>query len=130
MPDTAPPDPVQPRPALRERVKTRWRKGLDWCARQWRQIRPGPEARRGAVWGTLAAAALCVAIAGLYARTGFGYAFDFAFAFVFAALLIPLVALAVALLLTIALAAASYHWLETPFLSLKKRFTYVKSRPV
>jgi hypothetical protein len=54
------------------------------------------------VWGTLAAAAVCTVIAGLYARTGFGYAFDFAFAFVFAALLIPLVALAVALLLTIA----------------------------
>jgi dienelactone hydrolase len=43
-----------------------------------------------------------VAIAGLYARTGFGYAFDFAFAILFAAVLIPLVALAVALLLTIA----------------------------
>ncbi len=35
-----------------------------------------------------------------------------------------------ALLLTIVLAAASYRWLETPFLDLKKRFTYVKSRPV
>jgi len=65
-------------------------------------IRPGPEARRGAVWGTLAAAAACVVIAGLYLRTGFGYAFDFAFAIVVAAILIPLVALVVALLLTIA----------------------------
>jgi dienelactone hydrolase len=73
-----------------------------WCARQWRQIRPGPEARRGAVWGTLAAAAVCVVIAGLDLRSGFGYRFDFAFAIVFAAVLIPLVALAVALLLTIA----------------------------
>jgi peptidoglycan/LPS O-acetylase OafA/YrhL len=34
------------------------------------------------------------------------------------------------LLLTIALAAASYRWIETPFLSLKKRFTYVSSRTV
>jgi len=75
---------------------------MDWCARQWRQIRPGPEARRGAVWGTLAAAALCVVISGLFARTGFGYAFDFAFAILVAALLIPLLALAAALLLTIA----------------------------
>ena len=65
-------------------------------------IRPGPEARRGAVWGTLAAAAACVVIAGLYLRTGFGYAFDFAFAVVVAAVLIPLVAVIVALLLTIA----------------------------
>ncbi len=79
-----------------------WREGRDWCARQWRQIRPGPETRRGAVWGTLAAAAACVAIAGLYLRSGFGYAFDFAFAIVFAAVLIPLTMLAVALLLTIA----------------------------
>ena len=102
MPDTASPDPVQPRPALRERVKRWWRKGLDWCARQWRQIRPGPEARRGAVWGTLLAAALCMVIAGLFARTGFGYAFDFALAILFAAVLIPLIALTVALLLTIA----------------------------
>jgi hypothetical protein len=102
MPDTAPPEPFQARPPLRALVKGWWRKGMDWCARRWRQIRPGPEARRGAVWGTLAAAALCVVIAGLYARTGFGYAFDFALAIVFAAVLIPLIALAVALLLTIA----------------------------
>jgi dienelactone hydrolase len=65
-------------------------------------IRPGPEARRGAVWGTLAAAAACVVIAGIYLRTGFGYAFDFTFAVVVAAVLIPLVAVIVALLLTIA----------------------------
>jgi len=102
MPDTTPPDPIQPLPTLRERTKHWWRKGMDWCGRQWRQVRPGPEARRGAVWGTLAAAAVCVVISGLYARTGFGYAFDFALAVVFAALLIPLIGLAVALLLTIA----------------------------
>jgi hypothetical protein len=83
------------------RLKTWWRIVADWCIRQWRQIRPGPETRRGAVWGALAAAAVCVVIAGLFAQTGFGYAFDFALAIVFAAVLIPLVALAVALLLTI-----------------------------
>ncbi len=36
---------------------------------------------------------------------------------------------AVALMLTIAMAAVSYRWLETPFLSLKQRFTHVLSRP-
>jgi len=87
---------------LTHRIKTWWQVSAAWCVRQWTMIRPGPEARRGAVWGTLAAAAACVAIAGLYARTGFGYAFDFALAILFAAVLIPLVALAVALLLTIA----------------------------
>jgi hypothetical protein len=102
MPDTAPSHPVQYRPPLRTRVKSWWRRQMGWCARQWRQIRPGPEARRGAVWGTLAAAAVCVVIAGLYARTGFGYVFDFALAIVCAAVLIPLIGLTAALLLTIA----------------------------
>jgi len=35
----------------------------------------------------------------------------------------------VALAATIAMAAVSYRWLETPFLSLKQRFTHVFSRP-
>jgi dienelactone hydrolase len=82
--------------------KSRWRKVRDWCARQRAAIRPGPEARRGAVWGTLAAAAVCVIVGGIYLRSGFGYVFDFAFAVLFAALVIPLTALLVALLLTIA----------------------------
>ena len=36
----------------------------------------------------------------------------------------------VGLALTIALAAASYRWLESPFLRLKERFAHVQSRPV
>jgi peptidoglycan/LPS O-acetylase OafA/YrhL len=35
----------------------------------------------------------------------------------------------VALALTVIMAAISYRWLETPFLRLKQRFTYVLSRP-
>ena len=35
----------------------------------------------------------------------------------------------VALAATIAMASVSYRWLETPFLSLKQRFTHVLSRP-
>jgi len=34
------------------------------------------------------------------------------------------------LAITVLLAAVSYRWLETPFLRLKQRFTYVDSRPV
>lgn len=78
-----------------------WRKVGDWFVAQWTAIRPGPEARKGAVWGTLVAAAICVVIDGLYIRTGFGYLFDFAFCILIAVILIPLVALAVVLLLAI-----------------------------
>jgi peptidoglycan/LPS O-acetylase OafA/YrhL len=35
----------------------------------------------------------------------------------------------VALTATIVMAATSFRWLETPFLSLKQRFTHVLSRP-
>jgi peptidoglycan/LPS O-acetylase OafA/YrhL len=37
---------------------------------------------------------------------------------------------AISLAITIALAAASYRWLETPFLRLKEKFAHVQSRPV
>jgi dienelactone hydrolase len=84
------------------RGKTVWLRIGEWWSRNWQATRPGPEARRGAVWGTLAAAATCVVIGGLCLRTGFGYAFDFAFSLLFAAILIPLTAVLVALLLTIA----------------------------
>ena len=82
-------------------AKSVWLWTREWWTRNWLAIRPGPEARRGAVWGTLAASAAAVVIGGLYLRTGFGYAFDFAFALLFATLCIPLTALGVVLLLTI-----------------------------
>src|SRR5260370_37539311 len=100
MSTTAAPAPHEP--SLRTRARLGWQNLADCCANRWMAIRPGPEARRGAVCGRLAAATACVVLAGLYLRTGFGYAFDFAFAIVFAAVLIPLVAVVVALLLTIA----------------------------
>lgn len=89
-------------PAATGRLRRWWRTANAWRARHWNAIRPGPEARRGAVWGTLTAAAAGVIIAGLYLHTGFGYVFDFTFALVVATILIPLIALLVALLLTIA----------------------------
>ena len=96
------PVPREAEAPRQSRARGWWKTLRGWWTRQWTSIRPGPEARRGAVWGTLAAAAASVVIAGLYMRTGFGYVFDFAFAILFAAVGIPLVALAVALLLTIA----------------------------
>jgi len=79
-----------------------WRRLRTWSSTQWAAIRPGPEARGGAVWGTLVAAAACVVIGGLYLESGFGYVFDFAFCILFAVICIPLVALLVMLLLAIA----------------------------
>src|SRR5579871_3803399 len=79
-----------------------WRKLSGWWLRQWDAIRPGPEARRGAGWGTLALAVCGVVIAGLYLKTGFGHPFDFAFAVVAAALIVGAAILAVGLVLTIA----------------------------
>lgn len=99
---TAQPNPSLARDSsLTSDKRSLWRKLRDWCYRQWAAIRPGPEARRGAVWGTLAAAAICVIIGGLYIDTGFGYIFDFAFCILFAAIFIPLVALLVMLFLSI-----------------------------
>ncbi len=97
MSTLAAPAPGEAHLSLLTRVRLWWRIVYNWCARQWVAIRPGPEARRGAVWGTLAAAAASIVIAGLYLRTGFGYAFDFTFAIVVAAVLIPLAAVVVAL---------------------------------
>ncbi|HEY6946409.1 MAG TPA: hypothetical protein VI431_14820, partial [Candidatus Acidoferrum sp.] len=87
--------------SLWTRTENVWLRIKEWWKQNWSLIRPGPEVRRGAVWGALAAAGACVVIAGLCLKTGFGYAFDFTFATLFAALCIPLVMLGVMLLLTI-----------------------------
>jgi hypothetical protein len=96
-PSTGAAEELPPKPEK----KRLWRRVRDWCATQWASIRPGPEARKGAVWGTLAAAAISVVIGGLYLHTGFGYLFDFTFCVLIAAILIPLVALLVDLLIII-----------------------------
>jgi len=87
--------------SLWTRAKEVWLRVKVWWSKNWMLIRPGPEVRRGVVWGTAAAAAASVVIAGLCLKTGFGYAFDFGFATLFAALCVPLIMLGVMLLLTI-----------------------------
>jgi len=84
------------------RVVQLWRIVSSWCARTWNSIRPGPEAKRGAVWGTLVAALAAVVTATLTLHSGFGYLFDLAFSALVAALGIPLIMLLIALLMTIA----------------------------
>src|SRR5580700_4980052 len=83
------------------RFKERWRSLRDWTARAWANIRPGPEARRGALWGAILVALWIAIVGGVYLQSGFGLAIDLAFALTVAALGVPLVALAVWLLLTI-----------------------------
>src|SRR5215472_2236341 len=87
--------------SLWARGKDLWLEVKVWWSKNWMLIRPGPEVRRGVVWGTFAAALANVIIRGLVLKTGFGYAFDFAFAIVFAGLCIPLTALGVVLALSI-----------------------------
>ena len=87
--------------SLWTRGKDAWLKVKVWWSKNWALMRTGPEVRGGVVWGTLAAAAATVVIAGLVMRTGFGYLFDFTFAIVFAGLCIPLIMLGVMLALTI-----------------------------
>ena len=95
------PAPPEPRPALRTRIQHRWRRLRDWWRRTWSNIRPGPEARKGAALAILAAAAWAAVIGGLYLQSGFGPWIDFPFAFAVAALGIALLALLVVLLLTL-----------------------------
>ena len=45
------------------RIKERWRSVRDWCGRTWNIISPGPEGRKGAIWGAIAVA-LWIAIVG------------------------------------------------------------------
>ncbi len=82
------------------RIKDRWRSLRDWSSRVWANIRPGPEARKGAQWGLLLVVLWTAVVGGTYFQSGFGLTIDLAFTLVFAALSVPLVALAVWLLLT------------------------------
>src|ERR1700722_4129720 len=83
------------------RIKERWSRFRGWCGRTWDRIRPGPEARRGAVWGAIAVALWIAIVDGSYLQSGFGLGVDVAFALVVAALGVPLAMLAVWLILTV-----------------------------
>ncbi len=82
-------------------IKGRWRVVRDWLSRAWANIRPGPETRKGVVWGAILVALWIAIVGGVDLNSGFGRAFDLAFALLVAALGVPLVMLVIALLLTI-----------------------------
>ena len=98
---TAIPDAPRPRAKFFVRVRQHWGRIRARCAQFWSRIRPGWEARKGAVWAFLIAGFCAAAIGGYYLDSGFGLWIDLAFAFAVAALGIPLLAMVAALVLTI-----------------------------
>jgi hypothetical protein len=76
-----------------------WRRAHSSCAGAWAAIRPGPEARRGAVYGCLGAAAVATAIETTYINLGWGPWLDLAFCLVAATIIVSAVALVVRALL-------------------------------
>ena len=79
--------------------KDRWRAVRDWSSRAWTDIRPGPETRKGTVWGAVAVALFIALSGGAYMKFGFGRAVDFGFAFLVTAIGLPLFMLGVVLIL-------------------------------
>src|SRR3954454_3562050 len=78
-----------------------WRSLGSWWGRTWSEIRPRPEARRGAIWATLATVIWAIVVGALNLKLGYGLWANFLFSCGVAVLGIPLVMLAVALALTI-----------------------------
>lgn len=100
-PESTAPEQPQPKPALRQRIVNLWRNVAARFSRFWTDVRPGPEARGGAAWGSILAAFVGALIAGRYMNTGFGLWIDFLFCLAVGALLILISAGLVPLLLTI-----------------------------
>jgi dienelactone hydrolase len=75
-----------------------WRAAVSF----WRDIRPGPEAARGIIWGSFAAAAFWIVAFALSVRTGLGAVPDLLIALVLGVLIVATAALLVWLLMTAA----------------------------
>lgn len=86
---------------LRARISSPFVRAARWIAAFWRDIRPGPEARKGALWAAIATVIWAAIVGGINLKSGFGVAADLLFAFLIAALGIPLVAAVYVLLLAI-----------------------------
>ncbi|HLJ48403.1 MAG TPA: hypothetical protein VKU01_20450 [Bryobacteraceae bacterium] len=95
------PSPEPAPKGLWTKTKNLWRRIANWWRATWIKVRPGAEARKGAIWAALLTAAFAAGIGGYFLESGFGLAADLAFAFVVGALTISLILLLVALLMTI-----------------------------
>lgn len=72
-----------------------------WTVAVWDDIKPGPEARKGAVYAAIATVLWAAVVGGINLKSGFGRTVDLLFALTVAALGIPLVAAVFVLLLAI-----------------------------
>src|SRR6185437_3595031 len=97
-----------------------------WWRRIWGEIRPGTEARRGALVAALATVIWAIGVGAWNLKLGYGAWVNLFFACAVAALGIPLVALVVALLLTILrkLPGRLTGWLTGAFLFLAALFWF------
>ncbi len=95
-----PPRPAS-KPSFLRRVGGGFHAIAVWFSRFWSDIRPGPEARKGAVWGCLAAALASAVVVGRYMILGFGLWFDLLFCIVVGALLVLICIAVLPLILTI-----------------------------
>jgi len=102
------------KPTTRERFAAVWRRARAWISNFWRDIKPGPEARKGAVWAAIATVIWAAIIGGINLKSGFGLAADLLFALVIAALAVPLVAAVFVLL--VALLRRLQRWTAGIFL--------------
>ena len=100
--------PTEAAPRSPGPIRNAWRTVCRWSTHFWQVVRlfwqdikPGPEARKGAIWAALAVVLWAAIIGAINLKSGFGLAYDLVFAFVLASLGIALVALTVALLFTI-----------------------------
>jgi dienelactone hydrolase len=78
-----------------------WRSIGSWSRRRWSEIRPGPEAWRGAIWAAVATVIWAIIVGALNLKLGYGGWANFLAACAVAALGIPIVAMGIALILTI-----------------------------
>jgi hypothetical protein len=99
---TVPEPAPQPKPSILSRARNVsarvWRAIVSF----WRDIRPGPEAARGIIWGSFAAAAFWTIASAISVRTGLGVVPDLLIALVVAAIIVAVSALLVWLLMTAA----------------------------
>ena len=101
-PEPVPPEVPSPapKPTLLDRTRALWRAVAGWCSRFWADVRPGPETRRGASWGAVAAAFVAAVVGGWLLETGFGVWADLSLALVVGGLLLLVSIALVPLLLT------------------------------